>query len=190
MKTRLGILISGGGSNMLSIAKACKATDFPAQVSLVLSNNPDAKGLHFAKKLGLQTAIVDHRDFTTRKNFEQEIQKHLVKAKIELVCLAGFMRILSPFFVDKWHGKMLNIHPSLLPKFRGLNTHRRALVAKVKTHGCSVHMVTTGLDEGSVIAQSTVPVLADDTIQALQERVLIAEHLLYPQTIKQLCRQL
>jgi len=173
---------------MQSIAKACEQPNFPAQVSLVVSNIPDARGLRFAKQLGLKTVIVDHQSFSTRKDFEQEIQKHLVKAKIELVCLAGFMRILSPFLVEKWQGKMLNIHPSLLPKFRGLNTHKRALEANEKTHGCSVHFVTVGLDEGPVIAQSTIPVLSDDTIQALQARVLIAEHILYPQTIKQLCQ--
>ncbi|MCF6292523.1 MAG: phosphoribosylglycinamide formyltransferase [Robiginitomaculum sp.] len=190
MKIRLGIFISGGGSNMQSIAKACQQDSFPAQVSLVLSNTPDAKGLQLAKQLGLKTAIVDHQNFSNRKDFEQEIQKHLVKAEIELVCLAGFMRILSPFLVEKWQDKMLNIHPSLLPKFRGLNTHKRALNANEKTHGCSVHFVTVGLDEGPVIAQSTIQILADDTIQTLQARVLIAEHILYPQTIKQLCQQL
>lgn len=188
MKTRLGILISGGGSNMQSIARACQSPDFPAEICLVLSNNPDAKGLQLAKELELQTAVVDHRVFPNREDFEQEIQKHLVKAKIELICLAGFMRILSPFLVGKWQGKMLNIHPSLLPEFRGLNTHKRALAAKVKTHGCSVHFVTTGLDEGPVIAQSSVPVLSDDTTQTLQARVLSAEHSLYPQVIKQLCK--
>ena len=190
MKTRLGILISGGGSNMRSIANACEQSNFPAQISLVLSNNPDAKGLQFARELGLQTSIVDHRNFSAREDFEQEIQRHLIKARVEMVCLAGFMRILSPFLVGEWQGKMLNIHPSLLPKFRGLDTHRRALDAKEKTHGCSVHFVTTGLDQGPVIAQSAVPVLADDTTQALQARVLNAEHLLYSRIIKQLCRQL
>ncbi|MBL4596466.1 MAG: phosphoribosylglycinamide formyltransferase [Robiginitomaculum sp.] len=187
MKTRLGILISGTGSNLISIAAACEAPDFPAEIALVLSNNPKAKGLNFAKERALPTALIEHHAFDTRQAFEQAVHQELCAAKIELVCLAGFMRILSPFLVAKWPGKIINIHPSLLPAFRGLHPHQQAVEAGVRISGCTVHIVTEGLDDGPILGQVAVPVLANDTIKTLQQRVLEREHQLYPAVISHLC---
>ncbi|VAV89871.1 Phosphoribosylglycinamide formyltransferase [hydrothermal vent metagenome] len=190
MKTRLGILISGTGSNLQSIAAACKNPDYPAEIALVLTNQPEAKGITFAKKNGLATAVLAHQAYETRQTFEQAMHEQLHLAKVDLVCLAGFMRILSPFLVSRWAGRMLNIHPSLLPAFPGLHTHRRALEAGASLHGCSVHQVTEGLDEGPVQGQSTLQVLVNDTETSLQQRVLQLEHQLYPQVIAKTCQQL
>lgn len=190
MKTRLGILISGTGSNLQSIAAACKNPDYPAEIALVLTNQPEAKGITFAKKNGLATAVLAHQAYETRQTFEQAMHEQLHLAKVDLVCLAGFMRILSPFLVSRWAGRMLNIHPSLLPAFPGLHTHRRALEAGASLHGCSVHQVTEGLDEGPVQGQSALQVLANDTETSLQQRVLQLEHQLYPQVIAKTCQQL
>lgn len=173
---------------MQSIAKACQHPGYPAYIALVLSNKPKAKGLQIAQQNGLATALVDHKNFTSREEFEQSIHQHLIAAKVDLVCLAGFMRILSPFLVAKWQGRMLNIHPSLLPRFRGLHTHQRALDAGASEHGCSVHEVTEGLDEGPVLGQAKINVLPTDTKQSLAKRVLHQEHQLYPEIIAKYCR--
>ncbi|MGL5362154.1 MAG: phosphoribosylglycinamide formyltransferase [Bosea sp. (in: a-proteobacteria)] len=171
---------------MLSLAKASAAPGFPADIRLVLSNRPDAGGLEKARALGIATASVDHKLFgADREAFEREIDKLLRINEIELVCLAGFMRVLTPWFVTRWQGRLINIHPSLLPLYRGTHTHRQALEAGATEHGCSVHWVVPELDAGPVIAQARVPVLPGDKEETLAARVLVQEHLLYPQALRQ-----
>ncbi len=180
MKKNVAILISGGGSNMVALVKSMTG-DHPARAVLVLSNNTAAAGLAKAQDLGIATAVVDHRPFgKERASFEAELNKALILAKPDVICLAGFMRILTPEFVAGWHGKILNIHPSLLPKYKGLNTYLRAIEAGDKEAGCSVHQVTAQLDGGPVLGQARVPVLAGDTPQTLAARILPFEHKLYP----------
>lgn len=181
MKRRVGILISGRGSNMTALVTAARAADFPAEIALVLSNRPDAAGLARAAAAGVPTAAIDHKTFgRDRAAHEAAIDAALRDAGVEIVCLAGYMRLLTPFLVRAWAGRMLNIHPSLLPAFPGLDTHARALAAGVKLHGCTVHLVTEGMDEGPILAQAAVPVLAHDTEAALATRVLAQEHRIYP----------
>ena len=181
MKKRTAILISGRGSNMTALAAAAAAPDYPAAIALVLANRPDAAGLASAAAAGIATACIDHRPFRgDRAGHERAIAAVLDDAGIELVCLAGYMRLLTPLLVRRYAGRMLNIHPSLLPSFPGLDTHARALAAGVKLHGCTVHLVTEGTDEGPILAQAAVPVLPGDTEDALAARVLVQEHLLYP----------
>jgi phosphoribosylglycinamide formyltransferase 1 len=178
---RTAVLISGRGSNMVSLLAAAKAADFPAEISLVLSNKPDAAGLAHASAAGVEIAAIDHRPFgRDRAAHETALHAALQTRDIQLVCLAGYMRILTPFLVNAWEGRMLNVHPSLLPAFPGLHTHARALQAGVKLHGCTVHWVTELMDEGPIIAQAAVPVLAGDTEETLAARVLAQEHVLYP----------
>ncbi len=181
MKKRVAILISGRGSNMTALIAAAAAPDYPAEIALVLANRPDAAGLASAAAAGLATGCIDHRPFRgDRAAHERAIAAVLDETGIELVCLAGYMRLLTPFLVRRYAGRMLNIHPSLLPSFPGLDTHARALAAGVKLHGCTVHLVTEGTDEGPILAQVAVPVLAGDTEGVLAARVLVQEHLLYP----------
>lgn len=183
-RPRVGILISGRGSNMVSLAEAARADGFPAEVALVLSNVPGAGGLDRAEALGIATATVDHRAFKgDREAFERAIDDVLRLNQIDLVVLAGFMRIMTPWFVRRWEGRMINIHPSLLPLFKGTHTHRQALEAGVTEHGCSVHYVVPELDAGPVIMQAKVPVLPGDDEDALAARVLVQEHLLYPRAL-------
>ena len=178
---RTAVLISGRGSNLAALVAAARAPAYPACVALVLSNDPDAAGLRHADAAGIARAAVDHRRFGgDRAAHEAELDRLLREAAIELVCLAGYMRVLSPFLVGRWAGRMLNIHPSLLPAFPGRDTHARALAAGVKLHGCTVHHVTEAVDEGPILAQAAVPVLPDDTEARLAARVLAQEHLLYP----------
>lgn len=179
-RRRTAILISGRGSNMAALISAARAPDFPAEIALVLSNRGDAGGLALAKQAGIATAAVDHKIYAGRDEFEGSMQALLDIHRIELICLAGFMRILSAPFVARWQGRMINIHPSLLPSFRGLNTHARAIEAGVKIHGCTVHFVEPELDSGPIIAQATVAVRDDDTPESLGARVLAQEHDLYP----------
>ncbi|MBZ0127928.1 MAG: phosphoribosylglycinamide formyltransferase [Rhodobacteraceae bacterium] len=177
---RVAILISGGGSNMVALADSMTG-DHPARPVLVLANNADAGGLAHAASRGIPTAIVDHRPFRNdRQAFEVELQKALDAAGAEIVCLAGFMRILTPGFMARWQGRILNIHPSLLPKYRGLHTHQRALDAGETEHGCTVHEATGELDDGPILGQARVPVLPGDTAESLAARVLKMEHRLYP----------
>jgi phosphoribosylglycinamide formyltransferase-1 len=184
-KKRVAVLISGRGSNMTALIKAAKAKNYPAQIILVVSNEPDAEGLQFARKAGVATAVVDHRlHGKDREAFERALQAELTRHKIELVCLAGFMRLLTPWFVDHWKGKLLNIHPALLPSFKGLDTHARALAAGVKIHGASVHFVVPEMDSGPIIAQAAVPVAEDDTPATLAARVIKLEHRIYPLALK------
>jgi phosphoribosylglycinamide formyltransferase 1 len=179
-RRRTAILISGRGSNMAALIGAARAPDFPAEIALVLSNRSDAGGLTLAKQAGVATAAVDHKIYAGRDEFEGSMQALLEIHRIDLICLAGFMRILSAPFVARWQGRMINIHPSLLPSFRGLNTHARAIEAGVKIHGCTVHFVEPELDAGPIIAQATVAVRDDDTPESLGARVLAQEHELYP----------
>lgn len=187
MKRRVAILISGRGSNMEALVAAASAPDFPAEIALVLSNRPDAAGLKFARSQGITTAVVDHKAFKKdREGFERAMHTELEQAGVELVCLAGFMRLLTPWFIDQWYNRLINIHPSLLPSFKGLNTHQRALDAGVKLHGCTVHFVRPDMDVGPIIAQETVEVLDDDRPDSLGTRVLAVEHTIYPHALKQI----
>ncbi len=183
-KLKLAIFISGRGSNMLSIIDACKAPDFPAEISVVLSNNPDAKGLISAQKCDIATEIVNHKDFRSREDFEGEINKRLENYEVDLIVLAGFMRVLTPFFTEKWPDRIINIHPSLLPDYKGLNTHARAIKDGKKESGCTVHFVNSELDSGPIILQRRVPILSNDTPDTLAARVLEQEHKAYPQAIR------
>ncbi len=181
MRHRVGILIGGRGSNMLALVAAARQASFPAEIALVLSNDPNASGVAAAAAAGVATAIVDHRPFHgDRAAHEAAMAAALDAAGVGFVCLAGYMRLLTPFLVGRYAGRMLNIHPSLLPAFPGLDTHRRAIAAGVRLHGCTVHWVTEAVDAGPVVAQAAVPVLADDTPATLATRVLAQEHALYP----------
>jgi len=179
-KTRTAVLISGRGSNMVALLNAAEAEDFPAEIALVLSNRADAAGLVEAEKRGVETMVIDHREFDDRAAFEADINQALGEANIELVCLAGFMRLLTSEFVDAWRDRLINIHPSILPAFKGLQTHERALAAGVRIHGATAHFVRAEMDEGPVIVQGAVPVLPSDTAESLAERVLAVEHRIYP----------
>jgi formyltetrahydrofolate-dependent phosphoribosylglycinamide formyltransferase len=181
MKRRTAILISGRGSNMEALIAAARHPAYPAEIALVLSNRPDAGGLAIARAAGIRAEAIDHRTFgADRPAHEAVIDDALRSAGIEIVCLAGYMRLLTPFLVEAWQGRMLNIHPSLLPSFPGLHTHARALEARVKLHGCTVHLVTAEMDAGPILAQSAVPVLDGDTEEDLAERILRQEHAIYP----------
>ncbi|WP_293796449.1 phosphoribosylglycinamide formyltransferase [uncultured Bosea sp.] len=180
-RKRVGVLISGRGSNMVSLAEAAQASGYPAQIALVISNIPDVAGLDRARGFGIATATVDHRPFgKDREAFERAVDELLRVNQIDLLVLAGFMRILTPWFVARWEGRMINIHPSLLPLFKGTHTHQQALEAGVSEHGCSVHFVVPELDAGPVILQAKVPVLPGDDEETLAKRVLVEEHKLYP----------
>jgi phosphoribosylglycinamide formyltransferase 1 len=183
-KTPIAVLISGRGSNLQCLIDACAAEDYPARIVAVISNRPDAYGLERAKEAGIPAIAIDHKAYDTREDFEAALDIALREAGAEFVCLAGFMRILTEGFVNQWAGRMINIHPSLLPKFKGVDTHARAIEAGESEHGCTVHWVTPGMDEGPVIAQARVPVLAGDTPETLAARVLLEEHRLYPQALK------
>ena len=184
-KLRVAVLISGRGSNMVALIEAAKAIDYPAAIVLVISNNPDAAGLSYAREAGIATAIVDHRPFKeNRAAFEQALNAQLEAQRIDLVCLAGFMRLLTPDFVARWSGRMLNIHPALLPQFKGLDTHRRALDAGVQEHGATVHFVVPEMDSGPIVLQASVPVRNGDTEESLAQRVLEVEHRIYPQALR------
>ncbi|MGL4405558.1 MAG: phosphoribosylglycinamide formyltransferase [Notoacmeibacter sp.] len=188
MKTPVAIFISGRGSNMEKLVEAAMAKDYPARICGVLSDRADAPGLNFAAAHGIPLAAIERKDFTDKAAHEAAIQNQLEIWGTEFVVLAGFMRVLSAVFVTNWQNRMINIHPSLLPKFKGLDTHARALAAGEKEHGCSVHWVTAELDGGAVIAQAKVPVLANDTEQSLSARVIIEEHKLYAKALAQVLR--
>jgi phosphoribosylglycinamide formyltransferase-1 len=184
-RKRVAILISGRGSNMVALIEAAKDSRYPAGIMLVISNEPDAEGLKRAAAAGIRTAVVDHRPFgKDRAAFERALQDVLQAHQIELVCLAGFMRLLTPWFVRQWDGRLLNIHPALLPAFKGLDTHARALAASVKEHGATVHFVVPEMDSGPIIAQAAVPVHRGDTEAALAARVLEVEHRIYPEALR------
>jgi phosphoribosylglycinamide formyltransferase-1 len=179
-RLRVAILISGRGSNMAALIEAAKDPSYPAEIALVLSNRPDAGGIALARENGIQAAVLNHKEHSSRESFDFALDARLKAAGIELVCLAGFMRLLTHDFVEAWRDRMINIHPSLLPLFPGLDTHRKALAAGMKLHGCTVHFVRGTVDSGPIIAQAAVPVLAGDTSETLAARVLTAEHRIYP----------
>ena len=181
---KLGVLISGRGSNLQALIDACAAPDFPAEIAVVVSNTPDAGGLERAREAGIAAETVDHRGFPDKPSFERAITDVLEAREVELVCLAGFMRLLTERFVDHWRDRLINIHPSLLPAFRGLDTHARALEAGVRVSGCTAHFVRPAMDDGPIIIQAAVPVAEDDTPDTLAERVLAAEHRIYPAAVR------
>ena len=183
MRRRTAILISGRGSNMQALVAAAAAPGFPADIALVFSNRADAAGLETARAAGLPTEILSHRAFGSREEFDRAVDEVLARHAIELVCLAGFLRVVSPWFCERWLGRMISIHPALLPSFKGLDTHVRALDAGVKIHGASVHYVVPELDAGPIVAQGAVPVLTSDTAESLGARVLAIEHVIYPRAL-------
>lgn len=187
---KTAVLISGRGSNMVSLVKAAEARDFPAKITLVISNRPIAAGLAKAEELGVQAMAIDHKAFASRRGFEQALDAVLRQAGIELICCAGFMRVLSAEFVAGWPNRILNIHPSLLPKYKGLETHQRAIDAGDSHHGASVHFVTAELDGGKVIAQTKLAIKPDDTADSLAARLLPLELALYPHALKKIAAML
>ncbi len=183
-KLRLGVLISGGGTNLQALLDAAAQEDYPAEIALVISNREDAMGLERAKKANVATIVIDHTEFDDRENFDTALDEALEEAGVGLICLAGFMRILNETFVNKWRDRMINIHPSLLPAFRGLHTHQRAIDKGVRFHGCTVHIVRNELDDGPIILQAVVPVFGDDDAETLAARVLEQEHIAYPEAVR------
>ena len=182
-RLRVAVLISGRGSNMAALVGAARSAKFPAEIALVLSNKPGAPGLDFAREAGIAVETVESKNFADREAFEAALQTTLETHRIEFICLAGFMRVLGTKFVERWRGRMLNIHPSLLPDLRGLDTHARALAAELKEHGCTVHLVEPELDAGPIVAQARVPVLPGDDAETLAARVLAEEHRIYPEAL-------
>jgi phosphoribosylglycinamide formyltransferase-1 len=181
---KVGVLISGRGSNLKALIEACADPAFPAAIALVISNKADAGGLEYARAAGIPCKVISHRDYPTREAFDAGLDRALREAGVELVCNAGFMRILSDGFVAAWHDRQLNIHPSLLPSFKGLHVHERVLEAGVRITGATVHFVRPAMDEGPIVAQAAVPVLPGDTPDSLAARVLEAEHRLYPLALR------
>jgi formyltetrahydrofolate-dependent phosphoribosylglycinamide formyltransferase len=190
-RIRVAILISGGGSNMAALMDAASRADAPYEVVLVLSNQPEAGGLSIARSMGVHALAIDHRSFgKDRAAHEAAIQAELEAAAVQVVALAGYMRVLTPWLVDRWKGRMLNIHPSLLPLYPGLDTHARAIAAGDAEAGCTIHIVTAGVDEGPVLTQGAVPILPGDTAASLASRVLKVEHTLYPRALADFCKAL
>lgn len=186
-KVKVGILISGRGSNMQALIEASWAADYPAQIVAVVSNRPDVEGLRIASGLGVFAVAIDHALFADREGHERAMDAILRDAGAEIIAMAGFMRVLTPWFVQAWAGRMINIHPSLLPAYPGLNTHARAIDAGDAEAGCTVHKVTLGVDEGPILGQARVPILREDNPQTLAARVLEAEHALYPKALAAFC---
>ena len=190
-KTPIAVLISGRGSNLQSLIDASQAEDYPAEIALVISNRSKAKGLKRAAKANIPTLVIDHKPFgdgeAARAEFDSEITRALEAANVSYVCLAGFMRLLSPQFVERWRGKLLNIHPSLLPAFKGVNVHQRMIEQGVKIAGCTVHFVTAEMDAGPIVGQAALAVRPDDTEATLSERILELEHRLYPECLRLIC---
>jgi phosphoribosylglycinamide formyltransferase-1 len=183
-KAKAAILISGRGSNMEALIKSTLEADSPAQIAAVISNRREAQGLEIARALGVEALCIDHKDYAAREDFEGELDRQCRHLAIDLILCAGFMRVMTADFVARWHGRMINIHPSLLPCYPGLRTHEQALKDQVKIHGCTVHFVTADLDRGPIIAQTAVPVMPEDTEETLAKRVLAQEHRLYPTTLR------
>jgi phosphoribosylglycinamide formyltransferase-1 len=182
-RKRVGVLISGRGSNMAALVEAARDQAYPAEIVCVVSNRPDAAGLKFAQDQNISTYVVDHKEFKTRESFDKALNDYLQSQKLDLIACAGFMRIMTSVLLEPWAGKIINIHPSLLPLYKGTHTHERALANGVKVHGCSVHYVTEELDSGPIIARAEVPVLPGDTPETLSARVLVEEHKLYPRAL-------
>lgn len=184
MKKKVVILISGSGSNMVALIEATRQDSFPAEIVAVISDNPQAPGIKKAQALGVATYIIDRKTFVNKQAFETALLEQIDACCADIICLAGFMRLISQSIITPYDGRILNIHPALLPLFKGLHTHQRALDAGVKISGCTVHLVTEGMDEGSILGQAAVPVLDTDTAETLGERVLHVEHRLYPATLR------
>jgi phosphoribosylglycinamide formyltransferase 1 len=189
-KIRSAVLISGRGSNMMALVEAAKEADYPAEIVAVISNRPDAKGLEFARSNGIAATLLDHKAYASRAEFESNLDVRLRELAVDVIALAGFMRVLSADFIKKWQGRIINIHPSLLPAYKGLHTHERVLADGGRIHGCSVHHVTAELDDGPVILRAEVPVLAGDTPDSLAARVLDEEHRIYPEALALIARAL
>jgi len=187
-KLKLAILISGSGSNLQAIIDACNHVDFPAEISVVISNKANAYGLVRAKNAGIPHFVISHHDFADRLSFDQSLHDIIMRYGAQLVCLAGFMRLITPWFIDQWHDRMLNIHPSLLPSFKGLHAQQQALNAGVKITGCTVHFVRPEMDSGPIIMQAAVPIIANDTTESLAARILIEEHKIYPASISMIAK--
>lgn len=185
-KIDIAVLISGRGSNLQSLIDACASDDFPARISVVLSNKADAYGLVRAQTAGIPTHVISHKDFADRESFERAMLECLSAHPVDLICQAGFMRILTSTFISPWRGRLINIHPSLLPKFKGLHTHERAIEAGEAEAGCTIHFVNEGVDEGEIILQRSVPIMSGDTPDILAERVLEQEHIAYPEAVQKL----
>lgn len=183
-KLQLGVLISGRGSNLQALIDACTETDYPAEIVIVISNRADAKGLDRARTADIPTRVIEHTAYGDRESFDRDVDAALRTAGAQLICLAGFMRILSAWFVGQWPDRVVNIHPSLLPAFKGTDSHAQALAAGVKISGCTVHFVSPEMDAGPIILQAAVPVLADDDEDSLAARVLTAEHQCYPRAVR------
>ena len=188
-RTRTAILISGRGSNMMALVEAAKEKSFPAEIVCVVANRPEAPGLKFAADNGIATKVIDHKLFASREAFDTALHDYLVSQRVELIACAGFMRIMTADLIAKWQGRMLNIHPSLLPAYKGLHTHERALADGATTHGCTVHFVSAELDSGEIILQAEVSVLNGDTPETLAARVLKEEHRVYPQALALIARK-
>ncbi|HLZ67257.1 MAG TPA: phosphoribosylglycinamide formyltransferase [Aliidongia sp.] len=183
-RLKVGVLVSGNGSNLQALIDLCATPDFPAEIALVISNKPGVMALDRAARAGIATQVIPHQEFPDRLAFDQAMDAALRAAGVEFVCLAGFMRVLSQMFVELWRDKLINIHPALLPSFKGLHTHRQALEAGVRFHGCTVHIVRPQLDDGPILVQAVVPVLPNDDEQSLAARVLKAEHRAYPLALR------
>lgn len=190
MKKKTGVLISGGGSNLQALIDACRAPDFPAEISVVISNRDDAYGINRARETNIPCHVIPHTNHATREAFDEAVHLLLQRHNVEIVCLAGFMRLLSPWFVRQWRGRLLNIHPSLLPEFKGVHAVRDALAAGVKETGCTVHQVTEEMDSGPVLAQARVTVLPGDTEATLHERIREQEHQVYPAALRALAEKI
>lgn len=189
-KISLAVLISGRGSNLQAILKSCEDSEYPAKVSVVISNKPQAPGLESAQKAGILSVVVDHTQFQTRAHFEDALHTELLKHPVDLIVLAGFLRILTADFVNKWTGRIINVHPSLLPDYKGLDTHARAIADGKKEAGCTIHFVVPEMDAGPIILQRKVPILTEDTPESLAERVLEQEHYAYPEAIRMVANKL
>lgn len=188
-RARVAVLISGSGSNLQALLDASAVPDYPAEICLVISNKPEAYGLVRAQNRHVPTRVIEHGHFDTRESFDAALHDALTEAHIDYVCLAGFMRLLTPGFTRAWEGRMLNIHPSLLPAYKGLHTHQRVLEAGEAESGCTVHLVTPELDDGPILLQARVPILESDTAQTLQQRIHAEEHRIYPEALKMLLQR-
>lgn len=182
-KLQTAVLISGSGTNLQALIDACSNKDFPAQIVLVLSNKADAYGLERAKKAGIKTAVINHKGFASREEFDRQMDKVIIESGAKFICMAGFMRLLSGWFTQKWQGKLVNIHPSLLPSFKGVNAQKQALEYGVKIAGCTTHFVTEEMDAGPIIAQAAVKVDENETVESLTAKILEKEHEIHPETL-------
>lgn len=183
-KKKVAVLISGSGSNLQALMDACRVPDYPAQIVLVISNKADAFGLTRAGNAGIPAIVINHKDYASREEFDRAMHEKLLEAGAKIVCLAGFMRLLSPAFVGKWRGRMLNIHPALLPNFKGAHAVRDALASGATESGCTVHQVTEEMDAGEIILQAKVPIFLGDTVEKLQKRIHEQEHIIYPKALR------